>query len=98
VLQVGASWGSPSPFAVANALMMCPALVAVAWLNRMLGAITTTVGIGASLSQTVCGSIVHHVSSRAGFLFLAGVAVVARGILYLFMPETRNTLSLEATP
>jgi MFS family permease len=59
--------------------------------NLTLGAITTAVGIGAALSQVIAGSIVHHVGSRAGFLFLAGMALAALAILYFFMPETRNT-------
>ena len=45
-------------------------------------------GIGAALSQTIAGAIFHHVSDRAGFLFLASVAVAAFAILWLFMPET----------
>ena len=58
--------------------------------NLTLGAITTAVGIGASLSQVIAGGIVHRVGSHAGFLFLAAVASAAFGILYFFMPETRN--------
>jgi predicted MFS family arabinose efflux permease len=46
---------------------------------------------GAALSQVIAGSIVHHAGYRPGFLFLAGVASAALAILYLFMPETRNT-------
>jgi MFS family permease len=58
--------------------------------NLTLEAIRTAVGIGASLSQVIAGSIVHHFGYDAGFLFLAAVAVVALGILYFFMPETRD--------
>ena len=58
--------------------------------NLTLGAISTAVGIGASLSQVIAGSIVHHSSFNAGFLFLATVASAAFGILYFFMPETRD--------
>jgi len=60
--------------------------------NLTLGAIGTAVGIGASLSQAIAGSIVHHFGSSAGFLFLAAVASAAFGILYFFMPETRDKL------
>ena len=56
--------------------------------NLTLGAIATAVGIGAALSQTIAGAIVHHFSDRAGFLFLASVAAAAFLILWLFMPET----------
>jgi hypothetical protein len=38
--------------------------------NLTLGAISTAVGIGASLSQVIAGSIVHHFGSNAGFLSL----------------------------
>jgi MFS family permease len=58
--------------------------------NFTLGAISTAVGIGASLSQVIAGSIVHHSGFNAGFLFLAAVAAVALCILYFFMPETRD--------
>lgn len=58
--------------------------------NLTLGAISTAVGIGAALSQTIAGSIVHHWSSNVGFLFLAAGAAAAFGILYFFMPETRD--------
>jgi MFS family permease len=58
--------------------------------NLTLGAISTAVGIGASLSQVIAGTIVHQFGSNAGFFFLAGIATAALGILYFFMPETRN--------
>lgn len=45
--------------------------------NITLGAIAAAVGIGASLSQTIAGTIVHHFSFDAGFLFLAAVAATA---------------------
>jgi predicted MFS family arabinose efflux permease len=65
--------------------------------NFTLGAISTAVAIGASLSQTIAGSIVHHFGSSAGFLFLAAVASAAFGILYCFMPETRDNRFLHPT-
>jgi hypothetical protein len=48
------------------------------------------VGVGAALSQTIAGTIVHHFSFDAGFLFLAAIAAAAFSILYFFMPETRE--------
>jgi MFS family permease len=57
--------------------------------NITLGAIATAVGIGAALSQTIAGAIVHHFSFDAAFLFLAAIAAAAFSILYFFMPETR---------
>jgi MFS family permease len=58
--------------------------------NVTLGAISTAVGIGAALSQTIAGTIAHHFSFNAGFLFLAIIAAMAFSILYFFMPEPRE--------
>jgi predicted MFS family arabinose efflux permease len=65
--------------------------------NFTLGIIGTAVGIGASLSQVIAGSIVHHFGSTAGFLFLAAVASAAFVILYFFMSETRDKQFLKPT-
>src|ERR1039458_5329974 len=65
--------------------------------NFTLGVIGTAVGIGASLSQVIAGSIVHHFGSTAGFLFLAAVASAAFAILFFLMPETRDKQFLNLT-
>lgn len=78
-------------FGVVSILVIADLTRGTGRFNLTLGAITTAVGIGAALSQVIAGSIVHHVGSRAGFLFLAAVASAAVAILYFFMPETRNT-------
>jgi predicted MFS family arabinose efflux permease len=44
-----------------------------------------------SAGNVIAGSIVHHAGFRAGFLFLAGVALAAFVILWVFMPETRES-------
>jgi MFS family permease len=77
-------------FGVVSVLVIAGLTQGTGRFNLTLGAIGTAVGIGASLSQVVAGSIVHHFGSNAGFLFLAAVAAAAFGILYLFMPETRD--------
>ena len=77
-------------FGVVSVLVIADLTRGTGRFNLTLGAINTAVGIGAALSQTIAGSIVHHVGFRAGFLFLAGVALAAFAILYLFMPETQN--------
>ncbi len=66
--------------------------------NLALGGISTAVGIGASLSQTIAGSIVHHFNYSAGFLFLGAIAALALGIFYLFMPETRYFAAPRSVP
>jgi predicted MFS family arabinose efflux permease len=83
-------------FGVVSVLVIADLTRGTGRFNLTLGAITTAVGIGAALSQVIAGSIVHHVGSNAGFLFLAGVALGAFAILYLFMPETRQTRFAQA--
>jgi sugar phosphate permease len=56
-----------------------------------LGAITTAVGIGASLSQVIAGVLVHHFDYPTGFLLLAAAASGAAIVLYFYMPETRQS-------
>jgi MFS family permease len=85
-------------FGVVSVLVIADLTRGSGRFNVTLGAISTAVGIGASLSQVIAGSIVHHFGSNAGFLFLAAVALAAFGILYFFMPETRNKQFLNPTP
>jgi MFS family permease len=77
-------------FGVVSVLVIADLTQGTGRFNFTLGAISTAVGIGASLSQVIAGSIVHHFGSNSGFFFLAAVALVAFGILYFFMPETRD--------
>jgi MFS family permease len=79
-------------FGVVSVLVIADLTRGTGRFNFTLGAIGTAVGIGASLSQVIAGAIVHHFGSSAGFLFLAAVASAAFGILYFFMPETRDKL------
>ena len=80
-------------FGVVSVIVIADLTQGTGRFNLILGAITTAVGVGAALSQTVAGSIVHHSSFNIGFLFLAAVASAAFGILYTFMPETRSRVS-----
>jgi len=77
-------------FGVVSVLVIADLTKGSGRFNLTLGAITTAVGIGASLSQVIAGAIVHHFGYNAGFLFLALVAAVAFAILCFFMPETRD--------
>ena len=77
-------------FGVVSVLVIADLTKGTGRFNLTLGAIGTAVGMGAALSQVIAGSIVHHFGSNAGFLFLAAVAAAALGILYCFMPETRD--------
>jgi MFS family permease len=82
-------------FGVVSVLVIADLTQGSGRFNVTLGAIATAVGIGASLSQTIAGAIVHHFSFNAGFLFLAAIAAAAFGILYFFMPETREKIFLK---
>jgi len=75
-------------FGVVSVLVIADLTRGTGRFNLTLGAIATAVGLGAALSQTIAGVIVHHFGDRAGFLFLAAVAAAAFAILWLFMPET----------
>jgi predicted MFS family arabinose efflux permease len=84
-------------FGVVSVLVIADLTQGSGRFNLTLGAIGTAVGVGASLSQVIAGSIVHHFGFNAGFLFLAAVAAAAFGILYFFMPETRDQRFLNPT-
>jgi predicted MFS family arabinose efflux permease len=78
-------------FGVVSVLVIADLTKGSGRFNFTLGAMATAVGVGASLSQVIAGTIAHHSSFNAGFLFLAFVAALAWTILFGFMPETKNT-------
>ncbi len=75
-------------FGVVSVLVVADLTRGTGRFNLTLGAIATAVGIGAALSQTVAGAIVHHFGDQAGFAFLVSVAAAALLMLWLLMPET----------
>ena len=78
-------------FGVVSVLVISDLTRGTGRFNLTLGAITTAIGIGASCSQFIAGSIAEHVGFRAAFLFLSVAAVAAFAIFYCFMPETNQT-------
>ena len=58
--------------------------------NLAQGAINTTIGIGASLSNLVAGFVVKAAGYRTGFFTLAAIAAVAFGLFLVAMPETKE--------
>jgi MFS family permease len=84
-------------FGVVSVLVIADLTRGSGRFNFTLRAIGTAVGIGAALSQVIAGSIVHHFSFNAGFVFLAAVAATAFSLLYFFMPETRDKQFLKPT-
>jgi MFS family permease len=79
-------------FGVVSVLVIADLTKGSGRFNVTLGAIATAVGIGAALSQTIAGAIVHHSSFNTGFVFLAVIAAAAFGVLCFFMPETREKI------
>jgi len=77
-------------FGVVSVLVIADLTRGTGRFNLTLGAVTTAVGIGAALSQSIAGGIVHRFGYHAGFLFLAAVASVALVLLWVAMPETRH--------
>jgi MFS family permease len=76
-------------FGVVSVLVIADLTKGSGRFNLTLGAVTTAVGIGAALSQTIAGGVVHRFGYHAGFLFLAGVSALAFVLLWRFMPETK---------
>jgi predicted MFS family arabinose efflux permease len=77
-------------FGVVSVLVMADLTQGTGRLNLTLGAVITAVGIGAALSQSIAGGIVHRFGYHWGFLFLAAVAAIAFILLWFAMPETRD--------
>jgi predicted MFS family arabinose efflux permease len=77
-------------FGVVSVLVIADLTHGTGRFNLTLGAVTTAVGIGAALSQSIAGGIVHRFGYRWGFLFLAAAASIALSLLWLAMPETRD--------
>jgi predicted MFS family arabinose efflux permease len=76
-------------FGVVSVLVIADLTKGTGRFNLTLGAVTTAVAIGAALSQSIAGGIVHRFGYHAGFLFLAAVAAAAFILLWMAMPETR---------
>jgi predicted MFS family arabinose efflux permease len=79
-------------FGVVSVLVIADLTRGTGRFNLAQGAIATAVGIGASLSQSIAGAIVHHAGYHVGFLSLSGVAAAALAMLWFLMPETRERI------
>ena len=61
--------------------------------NLAQGMFGTLMGIGASLSPTLSGLIVHYLGYSARFLILAAEGLVPLAVLAVFLPETNEKLA-----
>jgi MFS family permease len=75
---------------VMTALIIADVTKGTGRFNLAQGMFGTLMGIGASLSPTLSGLIVHHFGYTAGFASLAGEGLVALITLAVFLPETRE--------
>jgi len=78
-------------FGVVSLLVIADLTEGSGRFNLAQGAIGAAVGVGASLSNAVAGTMVHWHGYSAGFLCLAGIAAGATVTLWLGLPETRPT-------
>jgi MFS family permease len=65
--------------------------------NIAAGSLATMVGIGAAASTTLGGVLVQHLGYRASFLGLAGIALLAFGLLWIAVPETLSNPAAGST-
>jgi MFS family permease len=78
---------------VMTALVIADVTQGTGRFNLAQGMFGTVIGVGASLSPTLSGLIVHHFGYSAGFLSLACEGLVALLFLAIFLPETKEKLS-----
>jgi len=77
---------------VMTALVIADVTKGTGRFNLAQGMFGTLMGVGASLSPTLSGLIVHHFGYQAGFVSLAAEALVALVVLALFLPETKEDI------
>ena len=78
---------------VMTALVIADVTQGTGRFNLAQGVFGTVMGIGAALSPTLSGLIVHRFGYSAGFLSLAAEGVVALVFLAIFLPETKEKFS-----
>ena len=79
---------------VMTALVIADVTQGTGRFNLAQGMFGTVMGVGASLSPTLSGLIVDRVGYSAGFLSLAVAALVALIAVALFLPETKERVSI----
>ena len=80
-----------SVLGVLTALVIADVTKGTGRFNLAQGVFGTMMGVGASLSPTLSGLLVHQLGYAAGFASLAGVGLLALVILALFLPETKES-------
>ena len=81
---------------VMTALIIADVTQGTGRFNLAQGIFGTLMGIGATLSPTLSGLIVHHFGYTAGFASLAAEGLVAVLVVAAFLPETKVKLTSQA--
>lgn len=76
-------------FGVLSILVVADLTRGTGRFNLTQGALNTAIGIGAGLSNLLAGFVVLHAGYNFGFLMLAAIAVVATGVFWFLVPETK---------
>lgn len=82
-------------FGVVSILVIADRTRGTGRFNLAAGALATMVGIGAAVSTTVGGQLIHRMGYHASFLGLAGIAGLAFGVLLIGVPETMRKASAD---
>ena len=77
-------------FAVMQTLVISDLTRGSGHFNLGLGILATALGSGAALSNLLAGLVVRHAGYAEGFATLAAIAVMALGLFWTAMPETRG--------
>jgi MFS family permease len=85
-------------FAIVSILVIKDRTQGTGRFNVAAGALGTVVGIGAAVSTTIGGILIQRLGYRASFLGLAGIAVLAFGLLWFAIPETLSDSDTVAIP
>ena len=75
-------------FGVVSVLVVADRTRGTGRFNLVQGALATAVGLGAALSTTFGGKLIHQGNYNTSFLALGGVAAAALALLFFAMPET----------
>ena len=81
---------------VMTALVIADVTQGTGRFNLAQGIFGTLMGVGATLSPTLSGLIVHHFGYTAGFASLAAEGLVAVLVVAAFLPETKVKLTSQA--
>ncbi|MEH2378876.1 MAG: MFS transporter [Nostoc sp.] len=83
-------------FGVLSVLMVADLTKGTGRFNVTQGMLNTAIGVGAGLSNVLAGFVVKNAGYNVGFLILAAIAVVALGVFWFCVPETKTGVNRKA--